>query len=119
MNGFKPDLSNEVRYAMVYSAVIEAMNQEVLMLRRESNDNGWVLKQIGLNFGKVAGLAYVLPGFGIGRDDLRVEIQEGKLQMNKTIALKDVDAKKLLVDSGYTFSDSFDAVKQEKKFVIS
>jgi hypothetical protein len=30
--------------------------------------------------------------------------------MNKTVALKDVDAKKLLEDSGYTFSDSFDAV---------
>jgi hypothetical protein len=50
MNGFKPELSNEVRYAMVYAAVVEAMNQEVLLLRRESNDNGWVMKQIGLNF---------------------------------------------------------------------
>lgn len=50
MNGFKPGLANEVAYAMVYSAVVEAMNQEVLLLRRESNDNGWVMKQIGINF---------------------------------------------------------------------
>lgn len=119
MNGYKPNLSHEVAYAMLYAAVVEAMNQEVLMLRRESNDNGWVMKQIGINFGKIAGLAYVLPGFGIGRDDLRVEIQEGKLQLKKTVALKDVDAKNLLKTSGYDFDESFDAVKQEKKFVIA
>jgi hypothetical protein len=119
MNGFKSDLSNEVRYTMVYSAIVEAMNQEVLLLQRESNDNGWVMKQIGVNFGKVAGLAYILPGFGIGKDDLRVEIEEGKLQMKKTVALSGVDANKLLVDSGYTLTDSFDKVKAVKQFVIT
>lgn len=50
LNGYRPDLSQEAAYAVLYAAVVEAMNQEVLLLRRESNDNGWVMKQIGVNF---------------------------------------------------------------------
>ncbi len=77
INGYKADMSQEAAYAVLYSAVVEAMNQEVLLLRRESNDNGWVMKQIGVNFGKIAGLTYVLPGFRVGRDDLITQVHVG------------------------------------------
>lgn len=68
----------EAKYMVMYSSIVEVMNMEVLRLYREKNDMGWTLDQIGVNFGELAGLIYVLPGFRIEKNDLQIQFTQYK-----------------------------------------
>lgn len=60
----------------------------------------------------------MLPGFRLGKDDLRVELEHSKVTRTEALKLESQDAKKLLGASGYTFTESFDEKKAQKSFLI-
>ena len=72
-NKYDPAASDLVKETVMKSSIMEAMNIELLSLYRQKNDMWWVLDQAGVNFGQLAGLAYIIPGFRIARSDLVVE----------------------------------------------
>lgn len=77
-NQFNQVTSPDAKYMVMNSSLAEVMNMEILRLYREKNDTGWVLDQIGVNFGQMAGLAYILIGARMERNDFQVEIQKVK-----------------------------------------
>ena len=84
-NNFSASNNPDAKYMVMYSSLSEVMNMEILRLYREKNDSGWVLDQIGLNFGQMSGLAYVMVGGRIERNDFQVEIQEVKTNRKTTL----------------------------------
>lgn len=118
-NGYDSLKSQEEIYAVLYSAVIEVMNMEVLRLRREGNDNGTTLKQIGINFGKIGPLTYILPGFRIGRDDLLVWITQAPKKISETYILDGKGAENILRDAWYTLTQQFESNLWKKTFTIT
>ncbi len=71
-NQFSAATTPDGKYMVMYSSILEVMNMEVLRLYREKNDMGWTVDQLGLNFGRLWGILYVLPGFRIEKNDLQI-----------------------------------------------
>ncbi len=69
-NKYDPASPDLIKETVMKSSIMEAMNIELLSLYRQKNDMGWVLDQAWVNFGQLAGLAYILPGFRIARTDM-------------------------------------------------
>ncbi len=71
-NQFSAATTPDGKYMVMYTSILEVMNMEVLRLYREKNDMGWTVDQFGLNFGRLWGILYVLPGFRIEKNDLQI-----------------------------------------------
>jgi hypothetical protein len=79
---------------VLYSALSEVINMETLRLYRERNDMGWTLEELGVSFGKLAGLAYILPGARFERGDLQIQFQKQKVQAG--LEIKDINISTLV-----------------------
>lgn len=47
----------------LHTALVDAVREKAYMVKEMIKDNEWGLTAIGVNFGKFAGLTYILPGF--------------------------------------------------------
>ncbi len=94
-NKYDPTSSDIVKETVMKSSIMEAMNIELLSLYRQKNDMGWVLDQAGINFGQLAGIAYIIPGFRFAKTDMITEITKTSKSRELTREKKDIDTKTL------------------------
>ena len=56
-------LTPEQKPIALHTALVDAVRERGNMVKEMMKNNGWGLSAIGLNFGRFAGLTYVIPGF--------------------------------------------------------
>lgn len=94
-NKYDPTASDLVKETVMKSSIMEAMNIELLSLYRQKNDMGWVLDQAGINFGQLAGIAYIIPGFRFAKTDMITEITKHSKSREIARNNQSLDAKTL------------------------
>lgn len=63
------NLQTDQKPIALHTALIDAVRERANMVKEMMKNNGWGLSAIGLNFGKFAGLTYVIPGFSWSKVD--------------------------------------------------
>ncbi len=94
-NKYDPASPDLVKETVMKSSIMEAMNIELLSLYRQKNDMGWVLDQAGINFGQLAGIAYIIPGFRFAKTDMITEITKHSKSGELSRKSQTLDAKTL------------------------
>ena len=96
-NWYEQATSLESRYLMIQTALTKIIENEVMILQREKNDTGWVMSQIGLNFGQLAGIAYILPWVRFEKSDFQV----GFKKVNQVVTMDENGTNELLSSAWY------------------
>ncbi len=90
-NKYDPASPDLIKETVMKSAIMEVMNIEIINISRQKNDMGWVLDQAGINFGQLAGLAYILPGFRVARTDMFTGITQHTSRQKVGETIKAID----------------------------
>ena len=109
----------EAGYAILYSSILEVMNMEMIRLQRENNDKWMVMRQIGVNFGELAGMAYILPGIRFGTDTMNTVIREEKTKVRESFSWDRQSAEQILTEAGYSLTSKFDPENKQQVFTIT
>jgi hypothetical protein len=91
--GFDSEKNPLKRYLILQTALSDTVQQYIDTLNIDAVKGGWSAKEIGIHFGVMASIPYILPGVSFGKKDVMFEEKTVKRETLETVeSQKDIES---------------------------